>query len=103
MVKISQDYIIRTIKDHEKEIKKNFGVKNISLFGSYAKKTQTENSDIDILVEFEKSKKDDFDNELNLQVYLYNLFKKDIGLCEKNEIKDEFKPYILNENLIKIC
>ncbi|MFH1259929.1 MAG: nucleotidyltransferase family protein [Elusimicrobiota bacterium] len=35
-------------------LKNNFTVKRIALFGSFAKNTQKENSDVDIFVEFEK-------------------------------------------------
>ncbi len=102
MENLSKEKIIFEIRKREKEIKDKFKVKNLFLFGSYAKNKQTENSDIDILVEFQEGE-DDYSNELDLQVYFYNLFKKDIGLCEKNRLKKEYKPYILNENLMGIC
>ncbi len=35
----------------------SFGINKIALFGSYAQGKQTENSDIDILIEFEEGKK----------------------------------------------
>jgi len=40
---------------------KSFGVKSLGLFGSFVKNTQTDISDVDILVEFEPEKKT-FDN-----------------------------------------
>jgi len=46
--------IKKIIEDHKKELEGKFYVKNIAIFGSYVKGTQTENSDIDILVEFNK-------------------------------------------------
>jgi len=40
-----------------KEAIKNFGVIEIGLFGSYVRNEQTNESDIDILVDFVKEKK----------------------------------------------
>lgn len=40
------------IKDAISEIARSYPVKTVSLFGSYAENAATENSDVDILVEF---------------------------------------------------
>lgn len=44
-------YSIETIKDRIAPIAKNYGVKKVYLFGSYAKNTATEGSDVDLLIE----------------------------------------------------
>jgi uncharacterized protein len=100
-IKLTKNKIINEIKKREKEIKEKFNVKSLSLFGSYARGKQKSESDIDILVEFEG--KYDFVIRIDLQTYLYLLFDKDIGLCEKNTIRKEYKPFIINKELIKIC
>lgn len=56
----NKEYILSTIKSNENEIF-SFGIKSIGLFGSYVRDEQTENSDIDILIEFEPEK-ENFDN-----------------------------------------
>ena len=52
----SKNDIFQTILDNKETIK-SFGVTEIGLFGSYVRGEQTENSDIDILVDFPKEKK----------------------------------------------
>ena len=42
--------VLNTIKQYIKEIKKQYNVTEIILFGSYAKGTENENSDIDIAI-----------------------------------------------------
>lgn len=42
---------INEIKDNIEPIAKMYGVKKVYLFGSYAKQCQTEDSDIDLLIE----------------------------------------------------
>ena len=102
MEKLTKEFIIKEIQKRKEEIQKKFHVKHLTLFGSYARDEQTDISDIDILVEFENEFKDNISNELDLQVYLYNIFEKDIGLCQKEEIKEEYKQYIFNNNLESI-
>ena len=46
--------IKRILREHKEELKRKFGVKEIGIFGSYVRNEQTEVSDIDILVDFEK-------------------------------------------------
>ncbi|HBT48599.1 MAG TPA: nucleotidyltransferase [Caldanaerobacter subterraneus] len=42
------------MRNIKKKLKKKYGVKFMGIFGSFARNEQTEVSDIDILVEFEK-------------------------------------------------
>jgi len=46
--------IKKIIQLHKEEIRKEYGVKEIGIFGSYIKGEQNDNSDVDILVELEK-------------------------------------------------
>jgi predicted nucleotidyltransferase len=43
-----------TLKANKKRLRADYGVKEIGIFGSLVKGSQSTNSDIDILVEFEK-------------------------------------------------
>lgn len=43
---------IKEITDAAEIVAKEYPITNITLFGSYAKGTNTENSDVDLLVEF---------------------------------------------------
>ena len=42
------------IRGHEQELEEKFKVKKIGVFGSYARDDQSEDSDIDLLVEFKE-------------------------------------------------
>jgi len=46
--------IISILRDNISFIKNEYGVSKIGIFGSYSKKTQTETSDIDLIIKFEK-------------------------------------------------
>jgi predicted nucleotidyltransferase len=77
-----RDEILLTLKEKQEYIRTNFEVEKIGLFGSYAKNTQTENSDIDIYVEF---KNKTFKNIAGLWVYLEELYKKKIDLVHRHK------------------
>lgn len=48
------------LKNYIQDIQKDYGYKKVILFGSYANGTNREDSDIDLLVEFDKDKKSIF-------------------------------------------
>lgn len=51
---LTQEEVIRILRNKLPYLSSNYGVKRIALFGSFAKGKQKEDSDIDILVEFKK-------------------------------------------------
>jgi hypothetical protein len=77
-----------------RSILNRFGVKNIVLFGSYVSGQATNNSDIDLLVEFKEGEKT-FDNYMDLKFYLEDNLNKDVDLVIKGALKEELKADIL--------
>jgi len=77
--------VLRKIKENREEIKK-FDVIKIGLFGSYPRGEQREDSDIDIVVEFEKGKAT-LENFLDLAEYLEKLLGRRIDLITSEGLK----------------
>ncbi len=73
---------------------KDFGVKEIGLFGSYSNDSFTEESDIDILVELEKPIGWNF---FSLEPYLEQIFDRKIDLVTKSALKEQLKDEILKQ------
>ncbi len=46
--------IKEVLKKHKEELRKQYGLKEIGIFGSYTRGEQDEESDVDILIELEK-------------------------------------------------
>ena len=91
-----KDYIVNTIKGKKSEIFR-FGIKSIGLFGSYARNEQSENSDIDLLIEFEPGK-ENFDNFMAVYDIIEGLFESnEIEIVTKNGLSPYFESNILNE------
>ncbi|MCL4497057.1 MAG: nucleotidyltransferase family protein [Deltaproteobacteria bacterium] len=90
-----KDEILRILKQHKEELYKKYGVKEIGLFGSFARGEETDKSDIDILVEFEKPV--GLLTVSSLENYLSDLLGIKADVVRKRNIRKELKENILNE------
>lgn len=90
---LSSETILKKIEENRQLVKK-CGAKKIGVFGSYVRGEQQSESDIDILVEFQKGKKT-FDNYMDLKFFLEDLFNCKVDLVIEETIKPRLKPYIL--------
>ncbi|MBS3947476.1 MAG: nucleotidyltransferase family protein [Dethiobacter sp.] len=73
---------------------KEYGVKRIGLIGSYAQNNQSVDSDIDLLVEFNKKEKT-FDNYMELKFFLEDMFVRKVDLVIAETIKPDLKSEIV--------
>ena len=48
------DHILAILAERKEELKDRFGVRRIAIFGSFARSEHTAQSDVDILVEFDR-------------------------------------------------
>jgi len=94
MVK-NKEEILDTLKKVKKNLNINYRVKNIGLFGSYVSNTQTADSDIDFLVEFENDA--DLFHFVGLSRYLEEIFNTKVDVISKPSLKEELKQDILEE------
>lgn len=89
---LNKNVILKIIREHRNEIKP-FGVSSLGLFGSFVNDSEREDSDIDILVEFEPGKKT-YNNLFCLHEYLENIFERKIDLVTKEGVSKYIRPYI---------
>jgi predicted nucleotidyltransferase len=88
--------IFKTIQDN-KEMIKSFGVTEIGLFGSYVRNEQTEDSDIDILVDYD-DEKISYIKYFNFCEFIETIFNKNkIDIVTKNGLSQYIGPHILRE------
>lgn len=92
----SKDSIVEKIKSKKAAISR-YGIRNIGLFGSYARGEHSENSDIDILIDFEPEK-ENFDNYMAVYDIIEKLFKNQrVEIVTKNGLSPYIGPRILEE------
>jgi len=83
------------LKKRKPFLKENYKVKNIGVFGSYVRGEQKEDSDLDILVEF--NERIGFFKFLELEEYLQELLHLKVDLVSKKALKPRIGQYILEE------
>lgn len=95
----SKSDILAKLKELKPILYRDYAVKEIGLFGSYATLSNTDESDIDILIELEKPIGWKF---FSLEIYLEKVFNKKIDLVTKSALKEQIKDEILkNVNFVK--
>lgn len=75
---------------------RRFGVRRVSVFGSFARGEPNDESDVDILVELEPDRKS-LNNFLDLAEFLEELFGRKVDLVTPESLNPRFGHHILNE------
>ncbi|MGQ3683460.1 MAG: AAA family ATPase [Candidatus Loosdrechtia sp.] len=83
------------ISQHKDELKKQYGIKEIGIFGSYVRDDQDESSDVDILVEFERPI--GFIKFMQLENSISELLGIKVDLVTKKALKPYIGKRILQE------
>ncbi len=86
--------ILEILNQVKPEIKTRFKVKNIGIFGSYARNEETEDSDVDILVELEEPIGLDL---VELIFFLEEKLGKKVDLVTTKSLRSEFQEVISKE------
>jgi predicted nucleotidyltransferase len=92
----NKNILLQEIFKHRQEIK-SFGVKQLGLFGSFAKDRDIhEDSDVDFLIEFEKGKKT-YDNFIGVAFFLEDILGRKVEIVTPQSLSKYFGPHILKE------
>lgn len=95
-MKITNIEILDYLRSNKEELRKEFGVIKIGLFGSYSRNEQNENSDIDIAIEIEKAKKS-LKNFFAIKRTLEEQFGKKVDLGIESSLKPMVKEFVQKE------
>lgn len=89
---MQKDEILHILRLEMPDLKKNFGVKSIGLFGSYAENSNVPESDIDFLVELSAPLSK---NYFGLWNFLEGRFQKKVDLVRKgSHLGEKFLRHI---------
>lgn len=93
---------MKTVKDieiiiqkHRKDLEKEFGLRAIGIFGSYARGNQLQDSDVDILVEVERPM--GFIKFIKLENHLSQILGVKVDLVTKKALKPFIGKRVLQE------
>ncbi len=82
------------INSHRKDLEEKYKVKSIAVFGSYARGEQTEDSDVDIMVEFSEPVGLKF---FGLADFLEDILGMKVDLTTPDGIKPNRKEYVMED------
>jgi predicted nucleotidyltransferase len=95
----TKDQILTFLSQNKKLFRDKYHIIRIGLFGSYARGDQNVNSDIDLLVEFEKNTQNLYDIKLQLKDFFRHKLGIEIDICREKYIKPRIKKSILKETV----
>jgi uncharacterized protein len=88
------DKILARLKSRKRRLKK-FGIHSLSIFGSVARGQAHKNSDVDILVDFERPV--GLFEFARLKMYLEDILERPVDLVTPEALRQELREDILRE------
>jgi predicted nucleotidyltransferase len=89
--------ILSFLRENKDLFQKQYGIRKIGLFGSYARGEETDQSDVDILIEMSSDPENIFDKRLQLKDALIRHFAKNVDVCHERAIKPVFRELIFKD------
>ena len=87
-----REQLIDMLERHRDEIRHRFGVRSLSLFGSFARDEASDHSDVDLLVEFNHAPT--FRGYMDLRIFLEDLLGVDVDLVTETGLKEHARPTV---------
>lgn len=92
---MQRDEAIAILQAHKEEMISRFNVKHLALFGSTARNEAHEESDVDVLVDFDGPANSK--NYFGLLFFLEELLNRHIDLVTNKALRSQFRPYVDKE------
>lgn len=94
---MKRDDALKILSAHRDELRQQFGVKSLALFGSVARDEATEMSDVDVLVEFDRPV--GLFGLFTLQDHLERLLGCSVDLGTPDSLKPRIRAQVLLERM----
>lgn len=88
---MKREQVIRLLDEHKATLCERFGVTDLPLFGSMARDTAEEGSDVDILVSFDGAANSK--RYFGVQFYLEDVLECPVDLVTDKALRPELRPY----------
>ena len=94
-IPLDRDRALDLLRSHHAVLKERFGVTALKLFGSVARNEATRDSDLDLMVRFDRP--ETFRTSFGAQAYLEDLFGRPVDLVTEETLRPEFKSFVEQE------
>ena len=92
---VRSDAIATILRRHAAELRERFAVQSLSLFGSASRGDLSDESDVDVLVQFAGPAT--FDGFMELKFYLEDLLDRPVDLVTAEALKPRMRPFVEQE------
>lgn len=89
---MEKQQVIQSLTNSKAELVSRFGITRLALFGSTARGTATDTSDVDVLVGFDGVATSQ--RYFGVQFYLEDLLGCSVDLVTEKALRSELRPYI---------
>ncbi|MFN0147141.1 MAG: nucleotidyltransferase family protein [Dehalococcoidia bacterium] len=86
-----RDHVLRVLGEHKGEFAR-FGVKSLSIFGSVARDEARDDSDLDVLVEFEGRLS--YDRYCGVRFFIEDLLGQKVDFVPAKDLRPAVRPYV---------
>ncbi len=90
---VGREESLALLREHLPVLRRRFGVCELALFGSTARDQATADSDVDILVSFEREPDTSW-GCYTAQSYLTEIFGRQVDLVERRQMRKEYLPWV---------
>jgi predicted nucleotidyltransferase len=89
---MNREQLLALLAEHKPVLAERFGVRRLALFGSFARGTQRDDSDVDVLVGFDRvPTPDEF---FGVQFYLEDRLGCAVDLVTETALRPQIRPYV---------
>jgi predicted nucleotidyltransferase len=91
--------IFEFIRQNRLWLKEYFHIRKIAVFGSFVRNEQTDNSDIDLLIEMEDNTPHIYEKKEELRQYFRSRFNRNVDIAREKYLKPYVKQQIIQESV----
>lgn len=89
---MNREIVLNLLAKHKPQLQRQFGVLTLALFGSTARGTAVEGSDVDVLISFDAPTTSQ--QYFGAQFYLEDVLKCPVDLVTEKALRKELRPFI---------
>ena len=97
---MNRSAVLQLLNEHREQVRERFGAKRLALFGSAARDELRDDSDIDVLVEFDGPAT--FDGYFDLKTYLEQLLGRPVDLVTEKGLRPRARRHV-EKDLIRVA
>lgn len=94
---MTRDDVLTLLRAHKATLAQRFGVTELALFGSFARDQAADDSDVDILVQFDTPP--NWRQYFDAHAYLEDLLGRPVDMATHKELRAEIRPYVERETI----